>query len=915
MASEIKVNKISPESGTTLTLGDNGDTINFGTGVLPNFENLTVTGDLTVDTNSLKVDSTNNFVGIGTASPSVALDVVGAITATGNITGTLATASQPNITSVGTLTGFTSTGIDDNATSTAITIDSSQNVDVAGLLTSDGLTMNTGANTTYTLEFGANRTSDNQALGIIRGSWDGTVVSQINLSAGNDTTNKDNGQIFFRTSEAGSTANRLQIAENGDISFYEDTGTTPKLFWDASTERLGIGTSSPDLPLDIEIDVGSSGTVARISNSNSTYAQDIDFKFNSSKDVILDTASGSGAIVLEPGSRGVIINEEGSDKDFRVESNNNGNMLFVDGGNDAVGIGTSTPGTRLSFGNYIPSNGQTIHTYQSGNTVSGLGIVSGVHRMFTNAGSSISFGHVSTSDGSTYSEAMRIDSSGNVGIGTSSPSNLLHLTGPQNGTALQIANTVDTDGIRINAGVSGLANNALQFLNNSGDSLLIIDGTNKSTIIGNIGYTGYRASFGDFEVKNLDGNGNPGGTLVLSNTDGSITSSQILGNLTFASYDQSGASTTGGVASIKAYANETYSSTSGAYLSFFTHPASANNGTVDGNMVENMRITENGTIQISAVPTLSLSFLTDSNTGIARPSSDTFAINTGGSERMRIDSSGNVLVGTTSSQSGASSGNGGQFIASPTGGLATSFARNSATVNILNRIGTDGTIISFRKDGAGVGSIGVVNTNNLFIQGDSTNSGLQCGTNTILPVQSGANASNTIDMGDGSNLWKDLYLGGGVYLGGTGTANKLDDYEEGTWTPTIQASGNHYSSVTYITQNGRYTKIGRQVFANFRVYISAVTIGSATGNINIEGLPFSVANVDSTNQASYISYVSDVNFNLSSFGTINIGLNAFYNQNKGGLTRSKNSGTADGLPNSAIGQATDIVGTFIYFVD
>src|SRR6056300_1541342 len=108
--SELKVDKITPRLGTTLTLGDAGDTINFGSGVLPNFENLTVTGDLTVDTNSLKVDSTNNFVGIGTATPAVALDVVGAITATGNITGTLATAAQPNITSVGTLTSLTTTG-------------------------------------------------------------------------------------------------------------------------------------------------------------------------------------------------------------------------------------------------------------------------------------------------------------------------------------------------------------------------------------------------------------------------------------------------------------------------------------------------------------------------------------------------------------------------------------------------------------------------------------------------------------------------------------------------------------------------------------------------------------------------------------------------------------------------------------
>ena len=84
------------------------------------------------------------------------------------------------------------------------------------------------------------------------------------------------------------------------------------------------------------------------------------------------------------------------------------------GGN--VGIGTTNPGARLSFGDYIPSNGQTLHTYQSNNTVSGLGVVSGEHRMFTNDGSILSYGHVSTSDGSTYTERMKIDSSGTLNV-------------------------------------------------------------------------------------------------------------------------------------------------------------------------------------------------------------------------------------------------------------------------------------------------------------------------------------------------------------------------------------------------------------------------------------------------------------------------------------------------------------------
>ena len=117
----------------------------------------------------------------------------------------------------------------------------STGVDITGTLTSDGLTMDTAANSAYIMELGANRTSASQALGIIKGSWDSTVVAQINLAAGDDTTNKDNGRIFLRTASAGSTANRLQVAENGDISFYEDTGTTAKLFWDASAESLLVG--------------------------------------------------------------------------------------------------------------------------------------------------------------------------------------------------------------------------------------------------------------------------------------------------------------------------------------------------------------------------------------------------------------------------------------------------------------------------------------------------------------------------------------------------------------------------------------------------------------------------------------------------------------------------------------------------
>ena len=49
-----------------------------------------------------------------------------------------------------------------------------------------------------------------------------------------------NHPMIFNTNQT----NRMQIAANGDISFYEDTGSTAKLFWDASAEALGIGLTS-----------------------------------------------------------------------------------------------------------------------------------------------------------------------------------------------------------------------------------------------------------------------------------------------------------------------------------------------------------------------------------------------------------------------------------------------------------------------------------------------------------------------------------------------------------------------------------------------------------------------------------------------------------------------------------------------
>ena len=78
---------------------------------------------------------------------------------------------------------------------------------------------------------------------------------------------------------------------------------------------------------------------------------------------------------------------------------------------------------------------------------------------------------------------------------------------------------------------------------------------------------------------------------------------------------------------------------------------------------------------------------------------------------------------------------------------------------------------------------------------------------------------------------------GSVYLGVTSAtaANLLDDYEEGTWTATIAATGGSFSSGAQ-TKVGVYTKVGRDV--HVQVYMNSMDTTGASGSLSFTGLPF-----------------------------------------------------------------------------
>jgi hypothetical protein len=221
------------------------------------------------------------------------------------------------------------------------------------------------------------------------------------------------------------------------------------------------------------------------------------------------------------------------------------------------------------------------------------------------------------------------------------------------------------------------------------------------------------------------------------------------------------------------------------------------------------------------------------------------------SERMRIDSSGNFMVGKTATgigSAGAEFKSDGRLIATVSGNYSA----------LLNRLSSDGDIVQFRKDGT---TVGVIGTQNWGIGTSSPASELEIESATPeirIDATSGAGRNYKIHS-DGNELYIegigssgslkigedgtygvsiDLGTGGiqasdGIYLGGTGTANKLDDYEEGTFTPTYTDG---FSSVTYTAQSGYYTKIGDFVFVRIRLENSAAT---TNGNrIEIGSLPF-----------------------------------------------------------------------------
>ena len=564
------------------------------------------------------------------------------------------------------------------------------------------------------------------------------------------------------------------------MSFYEDTGTTAKLFWDASAESLGIGTSSPagkthSVAADSQVAVMAGGDV-----SDPLYPA---FGFDGQ----IGSNGGRGAGMYLPSDGTLAWSTAGSER-MRIDASGNVGIgtSSLTGGNTILNLSRtgSGAGCNMQFSN---SHNGAFYVGLSGDTA-GDAIL---HSADGTAG--MAFGTGNT-------ERMRIDSSGNVGIGTSSPTAKLTVSGTGVGAAIDWTNTTASTG-RSYRWVS---------LNN-GTGFAIEDLTAGS------------------ERMRVDASGNVG--IGTSSPQDEIHIEANYPQIRIAS----GLNTIG---------SNNLTSTVDGY------------GT-DGIAWRVGRAFGSGDLQIVN----------------HRASATTF--DNGGAERMRIDSSGNLLVGTTDTSlynNGAGGDTG--LVFEPSGTIQ--FAKSNNICAHLNRLDSDGQIINFRKNGTLVGSIAASGGDILIGTGDTAVRFVDA-EDSIVPFNTnGSGRDNAINLGKSSERFKDLYLSGGVYLGGTGAANKLDDYEEGLFTPTVAGSSTT-GSATYATQYGSYTKIGNTVYFHAVVNYSGAT---GTGSLRVTGLPFNtasgIARVFTVGLAN-ISYSGDFVYGYSVAGTNQVGLAAVNN--------------------------------------
>jgi hypothetical protein len=388
---------------------------------------VTFDGDFTVDTNTLHVDSTNNRVGIGKTNPTTALDVVGTVTAT-----TFAGALTGNVTGdVSGNAGTVTNGVYTTDIGSTVQAYDADLTTLAGLSSADGNFI-VGSATGWVVESGATaRTSLGLGTAATTASTDYATAAQ-GSTADSALQPGDIGstvQAYDADTTKNDVANTFTANQTINADLTVDTNT---LYVDSTNNRVGIGTSSPNSKFSIDYSSSSTSAFATYDNIpillKNTSNTDNNWSIIACQDASGDFASYIGTQYTSQVSNTAVLTfgtNPGSGATERMRIDSSGN----------VGIGTSSPSARLHV--HAPSSSDLITKLEAvtAGYASNLQLLgadasgsrwNNIRSMYGSTeqwyiGGNGSDATIAFRTGSGATERMRITSTGNVGIGTTSP--------------------------------------------------------------------------------------------------------------------------------------------------------------------------------------------------------------------------------------------------------------------------------------------------------------------------------------------------------------------------------------------------------------------------------------------------------------------------------------------------------------